>query len=202
MTNPGLNPFMLPSRWDQITIGGVTWNGKIEIRGAKRPYKWQSKDTRGAESWDDTYQGLFPKPFTVVFFLYTATQFASWITFSAQFNYYGNKAAPQPVSIYHPALLLIDINSVRVNDVGAVHQISDDHMYAAEVEFMQWQTAPQPGSKAANVTATPTSAKPRNFADLSPTDPRIAPLEAQVQAKQTQLSVTGAQSVPGGTPGG
>ena len=80
MTNPGLNPFMLPSRWDQIVIGGVTWNGKIEIRGAKRPYKWQPKDTRGAESWDDTYQGLFPKPFTVVFFLYTSVQFASWIT--------------------------------------------------------------------------------------------------------------------------
>jgi hypothetical protein len=182
---------MMPARWDQIIIGGTTWNGKIEIQGAKRPYKWQPKDTRGAESWDDTYQGLHPKPFTVVFYLYTSIQFASWIQFSAQFIYYGNKQAPQPVSIYHPSLLLIGISTVRVNDVGAVHQISDDHMYAAEVEFMQWQVAPQPGSKAANVTATPTAAKPRSYQNLSPSDPRIADREQQVRALQAKLLPTG-----------
>lgn len=196
MTSPGLNPFMMPSRWDQIIIGGTTWNGKIEIRGAKRPYKWQPKDTRGAESWDDTYQGLHPKPFTVVFYLYTSIQFASWIQFSAQFIYYGNKQAPQPVSIYHPSLLLIGISTVRVNDVGAVHQISDDHMYTAEVEFMQWQVAPQPGSKAANVTATPAKAKVRPTNPLAPSQD-IADIEEQIQAANGQLTSTGATSVPG-----
>lgn len=188
---PGLNPFMLPSRWDQITIGGQTWAGKIDIRGAERFYKWQPKDTRGAESWNDTYQGLKPKPFTIVFFVYTSSQGASWPAFSSQFVYFGNKNAPQPVTISHPSLFMLGITSVRVNKVGALHKISDDLMFAADVEFQQWQPAPQPGSAAANVTSTPTSAKARPTTPYSPSNPEIKNLEQQIESTQAALRSTG-----------
>jgi len=46
---PGLNPFVLPSRWDQITIRRQTWAGKIDIRGAERFYNGNRR-TRAVRS--------------------------------------------------------------------------------------------------------------------------------------------------------
>jgi len=192
-TQSGLNPFLLPSRWDQITINGTTWQGKIEIRAAKRHYKWQDKDTRGTESFSHTYQGLRPAPFTVVFYLYTSDQFASWPLFSSMFLYYGAKQQAQPFQISHPALTLVGITGVRVNSIVAPHQISDDHMFTAEVEMQQWDPEPAEGSAAANVTSTPT-AKVTPKASLVPGFQANPTIAQKLARKQAALNNTGGTS--------
>jgi len=72
-----------------------------------------------AESWNDTYQGLKPKPFTIVFFVYTSSQGASWPAFSSQFVYFGNKKAPQPVTISHPSLFMLESHPLGSIRLGA-----------------------------------------------------------------------------------
>jgi hypothetical protein len=174
------SPFALPEVWDALTVGGEVWTGKIEIKGAKRAYKWDIKDGMGQQGALETYRGQTPTPFTITFYIWTDAQYAKWLTFAKLFMYNGFKFRPNPVTIYHPMLDSINIGQVIVEDIGAVEKVSDDLMFSVTVSLREF-VRPLPVSP-----VTPDAASNGDPND-DRTDPRVKKLQAANGAKQTRL---------------
>lgn len=134
------SPFTEPKVWDQITVGGKLWgpNRKVEIKSAKRAYKWDVKDGMGQQGALETYRGQTPPPFQIVFYLWTNDQYNEWQTFQRLFKYDGVKFQPTPVSIYHPMLDQLGIYQIICEDIGAPEKISDDLMFTVTVSVREF----------------------------------------------------------------
>lgn len=186
------SPISFPQNWDQISVRGTVWQGKIEIRGARRRYKWDTKNAPGAAGATDTFRGTKPEPFEIIFYLWTDAHFAFWPTFSSLFLYQSLKGEVLPVSIYHPSLAMIGLTVVRTEDVGAVVKVNDELLFSSTVRVHEF--APPPP---VNVTTTPTGASHVN----PPSLPGFTPSPA-VQSAQAALGAARAQAGALGLPGG
>src|SRR5580704_12805562 len=176
-----LSPISYPVNWDQISVRGVVWAGKIEIKGAKRLYKWDTKNAPGAAGATDTFRGTKPEPFDLIFYLWTDAHFSQWPTFSQLFLYQSTKGVVLPVSIYHPSLAMVGITVVRTEYVGAVEKVNDELLFSATVRVHEF--APPPPI---NTTTTPTGASVVNPPTLpgTPPNPAIVALEARIESLQ------------------
>lgn len=177
------SPFALPTVWDGITVAGQRWgNGdrKVEIRGAKRAYKWDVKDGMGQQGALETYRGQTPPPFTIDFYLWTDEHYTDWLSYQKLFMYNAVKFQPTPVSIFHPMLDVLGIYQILCEDIGAVEKVSDDLMFRVTVSVREF-FRPLPVS-----AVTPDAASNGDPADDF-TDPRVKALQAQNGAKQTAL---------------
>jgi hypothetical protein len=172
------SPFDYPTTWNQITVSGQVWTGKIDVKRASRKYWWDNKTPPGQEGQNQTYRGRKFPPFTLTFYFWDTAGFNAWMLFSQLFLFDGTKAAPQPFDIYHPALAAVWISQVQCEELRAPEKLSDDGMYAAEVELVEFKPPP-----ALNVTATPAGAANTNASAPGPTpDPALDALMAEEAA--------------------
>jgi hypothetical protein len=174
------SPFALPEVWDAVTVAGKVWTGKVEIKGAKRAYKWDIKDGMGLQGALETYRGQTPTPFTITFYIWTDAMYAAWLDFVKLFQYNGVKFQPKPVSIYHPQLDTLGIGQILCEDIGAVEKVSDDLMFSVTVSLREF-FRPLPVSP-----VTPDAASNGDPND-DRTDPRVKKLQAANGAKQQSL---------------
>lgn len=174
------SPFDLPAVWDQITVGGRVWgpNRKVEIKGAKRAYKWDVKDGMGQQGALETYRGQTPPPFSIVFYLLTSQDYTDWLSFQKLFRYDGVKFAPTPVSVFHPMLDALGIYQIICEDIGAVTKASDDLLFTVEVNVREF-FRPLPVS-----AVTPDAALNADPND-NDVDPRVRARQARNATAQT-----------------
>ena len=185
--------------WDLLTVAGVEWGRsaatpfgrKFEIKGAKRAYKWQIRDGIGLQGSPQTYLGwLAPHTFTITFYMFTNDEYVQWLSFQQMFMYDAsrnptntslgigagsiNKGAPglgypQAVSIYHPALSILNIAAVLTEDIGAVEKQSDDKVYTVSVTLREFRNpipiVPDTADATSNVDPTNRNLDPRAAAD-------------------------------------
>jgi hypothetical protein len=120
------SPFKFPILWDSLSLGGgaFTWRGKLEIRGAKRWYKWQQKNAPGKKGADQTFRARWPQPFQIRLFVWTHDDWGPLLELLDWFNYDATKLGPtgtdvKPIDIYHPQLSIVDISQVVCDWVQA-----------------------------------------------------------------------------------
>ena len=90
--NQYASPISNPVAWDSIVVQGTTWTGKVDVKGAKRSYRWQYKEPPGADGEFGTFRGKKGRSFTLVFYLWTDVHFLNWAIFEQNFFYSGAKA--------------------------------------------------------------------------------------------------------------
>jgi hypothetical protein len=190
------DPFNFPALWDTIYINGMPWGGqlgsgaldpsypmfaKIRIEGATRFYKVDQKDGQGLDGATQTFRGVKPKPFKLIFSWYTAAQHTYWALFSYQFIYTGSKVVgiPPVFSVSHPALALLYISAILIDEVGQVEINEDTKLARAVVTARQFYPPPPVAA-----TATPTSAPP------APAPPGSASTVTAEQALLQALLIT------------
>lgn len=188
------SPFADPKSWDQVTVGGLAWYGKFEIKRARRKYKWDVKDSSGVEGATQTYRGKRPEAFGITFSIWTDLMWTSWKVFSLAFQYSGIKGLVIPVDIVHPGLNATGISQIVCDDLGTLEKVSDDLMFAVTVSVREYfpplplnATNTPPGAASTNPITTP---------GLVP-NPAIAALEAKIASLQAQAAKLG---TPGGLP--
>lgn len=174
------SPFALPEVWDAVTVAGQVWHGKIEIKGARRAYKWDIKDGMGQQGALETYRGQTPTPFTITFYIWEDAQYTAWLSFVKLFQYNAVKTQPKPVAIYHPMLDTLGIGQILCEDIGAVEKVSEDLMFSVTVSLREF-FRPLPVSP-----VTPDAASNGDPND-DRTDPRVKKLQAANGAKQQAL---------------
>jgi hypothetical protein len=140
--------------WDSIVVGGVVWLGKVEIHGAKRFYKWDTKPTPGGEGWSDAYIGTRPKPFHIRFYIWSDSMYAYFVNMILPiFQNSGVKSLVKAFTVNHPSLQNLNINALVTDYIGAIEKVSDDMMFMCEIEVHEHQL-PVP----LDVTTTPLAA--------------------------------------------
>jgi hypothetical protein len=181
----GTSPFVDAKSWDTISISGVSWYGKFEIRRAKRLYKWQVKDASGVEGATQTYRGKRPEPFTIKFYIWTDLMWTNWRGFSQFFQYSGIKGLVTPVDVVHPSLNATGISQIVCDNLGTLERESDDQMWAVDVFVREYfpplllnATSTPPGAAATSAT-TAVGVVP---------SPAIAAKEAQIAALLAQAA--------------
>jgi hypothetical protein len=208
MVQAVLSPFLSPQSWDSITVGGLTWGspngiaapegfldgyaiqgGSIEIDGAELFYSWDPKHGKGQEGHTPTFQGNKPKPFRLIFKMWTDAQFFAWQVYQLAFQYDGTKLGvpPTPVSIQHPALALLNISAIYCNSIGEVKKTGDQLMFASTVTVTQYLPPPP-----LNVASTPVGAitiQPINIVGKAP-NPALSALVQQRDALLAQAAAS------------
>jgi hypothetical protein len=190
--SPYASPISNPASWDSIVVQGTTWTGKVDVKRATRAYRWQNKEPPGADGEFSTFRGKKGKTFGLEFYLWTDTHFANWAVFQTNFYYQGAKAGVvNPISVQHPALAYIGINTVIVEDIGSPEKVSDDLMFKVVVTVREFMP-PLPVS----VTKTPTGpAATVNPTPGTPPNPVIQSLETELNGLRT---TAGNMNLPGG----
>ena len=204
------DPFSFAGAWDQITINGLTWGGplgsgvlspsfpmypKIRVEGATRFYKVDQKDGQGLDGATQTYRGVKPKPFKLRFIWYTSAQHIWWATYSQMFIYTGSKVVgiPPVFDVSYPALQLLAISAILIDEVGQVDVNEDTKLAQAVVVCRQFYPPPP-----VPATKTPVAAPPVPSVGAGATG--ISPLAAENIATQAQISAVSAQLAAGGVP--
>ena len=187
MTQGIPSPFADPVSWMTIVVSGQTvgpadGSGFVKIKKASRPYKWQKKDAAGQDGETKTYRGKKPKDFDLEFYLWTDKHFAVWQTLStASFVYDASKTTVDPTDVYHPALAMVGISQITVDDLGSPEQQGDRLLWIATVRVSEFLPP-----IAANVTQTPAGAATGNDAapGAQPVPADIAAAQADIAAQQ------------------
>lgn len=200
MTSP--DPYTFPQAWDTIRINGIYWGGphglgaKIKIVGATRFYKIQQKDGQGLDGATQTFRGFKPKPFKLEFSWWTATQHAGWAFFSQIFIFDASKSiGPPPVfDISHPALSLLNISAILVEEVGAVDVDENTKLSKAIVTVRQFNPPPPTSASITPIAAPPA---PPPITGVVPQTAEQLALQAQIEIARTAANVGVAVSLPG-----
>jgi hypothetical protein len=191
MTSP--DPYNFPQAWDTIQINNVLWGGpfglggKIKIIGATRFYKVDQKDGQGLDGATQTFRGVKPKPFKLEFSWWTAEQHAQWAFMSNQFIFTASKAnGPPPVfDVSHPALSLLGISAILVDEVGAVDVDENTKLSKAIVTVRQFYPPPP-----TSASTTPLAAPPIPPPTPPPTPTGVVPITSEQVLLQAQIAVT------------
>ena len=184
--DPGVIPSPLkdPHAWSSITVSGTTigpadGSGKIVLKRAGRPYKWQVKDAKGQDGGVSTYQGKRPPEWEIEFHMWTDTQFHRWQSLSQTwFLYDAGKTSVDPVDVYHPGLAMVGISQILVDDLGVPEQQGDRKYWIASVKVHEYFP---PVAK--DVTTSPTTsaaAPPAAATPGTPPDPELDALQAKI----------------------
>jgi hypothetical protein len=176
-----------------VLDGFATQGGSIEIEGAERFYSWDPKHGKGQDGHTPTFQGNKPKPFRLIFKMWTDAQFFSWQVFQLAFQY--DKTAlldpPKPVSIVHPSLTLLGISAIYCNSIGQVRKVSDQLMFQSIVTVTQYLPPPP-----RNVASTPVGAITLNPINISGKAPNPAIAEKLKQIAALKATAAGAATSP------
>jgi hypothetical protein len=181
--SPTLNPIDNSNLWMYFTLRGIPSPGTIPIngiKGFKRETGWDKKAGKGTQGATLTLKTLPPVEGTITLQLITPTDFNNWDIFvSKVLAIAPAKQKASGLAIYHPQFASIGLVSVVVADyTGPEYQ--GKGKYYATIKLIEWQ-APPPVSIVATVGQTfpdlPDS-------DVSPPNPEIAALQAQIATLQ------------------
>ena len=176
-----LNPIDDPQAWDSVIIAGRQSPGLAQIGEVSREYEWDVKVGKGAFGSTTTFTGRVPAKFSVTFTLWTQQHFSAWEDFVERLKYNPAKikinpetlwvSGVSPVDIFHPTLVLIDVNAVVIQKINSlVHK--GRGVYTASIDFLEYYPPPR-----LSVVATPAGSTPID--GLSPT-PRQQALIDQI----------------------
>ena len=178
------DPWSDPTSWDTIWISGVPWGGpytvggKITVRGASRFFKWDPKEAKGQDGTNPTYLGTRPKPFKLIFQMWTSAQWDYWNNSVLPFFYYSGvigKVWPLPLS--HPATSICNISNIITEDIGQP-EVDDDTKLLTQVIVVREYLPAAVG----NASVTPVGPNPA----VGPPKPGRVPSPA-VQAAQGEV---------------
>lgn len=205
MASSGSSPWANPSGWDTIWIGGVYYGpgfgpgGRVRVKGAHRSYRLDKKQPKGQDGWVVTYRGKEGRPFDITFWMLNDEQYDYFTQNVLQALFYGagldidspnvlsslsgtqanslNPNGIQALGVYHPSLAAIQINSIEVEDIGAIEPSSHEptgtpEWYTCTVRVSEYLPPPPQ-----NTTATPTGNKSVD----QPTTPGQVPSTAAQQ---------------------
>ena len=193
MATGNLNPLVLyfaplsapPSIYDVVTIQGQVCPGTVTLSGFKRKWNWDKKQGKGSQGTTPTQVGKPAVTGDLTFWLWSGDHFAAWETFRPLFLYDATRASVQAVSVFHPALSDLGINSLVCESLSPILHVGNN-LYSCVAEMAEFIPPP----KAAAVS-TPTTSKTGQGAGTgaqtppAPTDPqqvKIAQLYAQLVA--------------------
>jgi len=164
-----VSPLGDPSNYDIITIAGITTtteaNGKVEVTGAERKFKWDVKASSGSQGQTITYRGWdLAKP-KIKFSFWTDEQIrAFYESIQAPIYYDAEKEAPKPWDVYHPKLFASQIYWLVTDSIGDLID-EGGQLWTITVETLEYRQA-----KAKNATSTPqTSNSNQNGKATKPT---------------------------------
>jgi hypothetical protein len=161
------------------TVGPADGSGFCKVKKASRPYKWQKKDAPGVDGETKTYRGKKPKDFDLEFYLWTDRHFVVWQQLAtASFIYDASKTTVDPTDVYHPALAMVGITQITVDDLGSPEQQGDRLLWIATVRVCEFLPP-----IAANVTQTPAG----GYTSSSSTTPGAQPVPADIAAAQAAI---------------
>lgn len=147
------NPLVNPGALDVFVAAGVANQGVARLLDSDgRPYKWDTKDTAGAEGATQTYRGWKLGQFKVRFEFWTADQIEHFFsTYVPQLRYDATKQAPNPIAVGHPIVNASDVNAAIVQRIGPLVDLGQQ-LWSVTVEFEEYRPP-----KKKNVTTTPSS---------------------------------------------
>lgn len=190
------SPLVDPIAWSSITVAGITvgiadGSGMVKVRRCARPYKWQKKDAAGQDGETKTYRGKKPPDFEIEFHLWTDKHFQSFQALAtAAFLYDVTKiGTANPVDIYHPALAIVGITQITVDEFGAPEQQGDRLLWIATIKVCEFLPP-----IAQNATATPAGAGPGATPPGTPPATTDDALQQQIAQAQQDLSDEGSAS--------
>jgi hypothetical protein len=178
------NPLRNPTAFDFIVVAGVKSPGIFELNGGERPYKWDVKDTAGAQGATITYRGWnLSTGIKGKFKFWTADQIDEFVdNFLPLLKYDATKKNPSPIQISYPALLLNDIRNVVTDSIGPLVDLGAQ-LWSVEVTWIEYAPAAKK-----NATTTPTSTT-----GSSPSKASQKPTALDEQDKQIQQLLIEAQ---------
>jgi hypothetical protein len=196
------DPFNNAQAWDQIQIGGMVWGGpaglfgKIRIQGASRFYKIDAKKGKGLNGATQTYQGQHPKKFKLIFSWWTPSQHDYWTRFQLLFLFDATKLGSLPPvwPIYHPALQLLGITAICVEDVGAVEVDEVTKLASASLTVEQF-VPPPPLNATTTPKAVPPNTPPPTLGSRAPTASEAAVI-AQINQTKAAIAASNANAIP------
>lgn len=189
------NPLLTPGDYDVISVAGVSSPGVVEVTGAERPYKWDTKEAAGAQGATITYRGWdLAKP-KLKFRFWRADQISEFYqSFVPLLQYDASKTSPKPVDCYHPALVASNIKSVVVTNLGQLTH-EGAQLYSVTVDLLEYRPAPK-----VNATSTPKSAAPNNTNKSSgATGPQHSPAEDALDKAIADARAQAARPLPSNT---
>jgi hypothetical protein len=150
-----VTPLEDPASYDRMVLGDITTPGICElVGGGERPYKWDQKETAGAQGVTTTYRGWRPSDgIRFKFKLWTAALIQAFFR-----DVYpviaidGEKQEPKPYSVYYPTLFANDIFWLITDKIGPLTD-EGKQLWTVTVEFKEFRQA-----KPKNVTTTPDTA--------------------------------------------
>lgn len=173
-----INPIRNPEAWDKIEIGQTESPGSCKLSGFKRANEWDLKKGKGTVGATATYVGKPPAKGTVTFYLWTEDHFNQWDAFRPLLKYDPTKKVVQAVDIWHPSLADIDVNSVIVEDIGAIEH-EGKQLYSIVVTFIEYFPAPKKSA-----VGTPTT----SAAGVGVNGAASADADLVADAKQAQIA--------------
>ena len=185
-----------PAAWDTITVGGATWFGKFDIRGAERSYKLDAKHALGVNGVTTTMQGNKPKDFHLIFYLWAHSQWAPFLAFLQAFFYDTTKTTIVPNEISTPLLDVLGISAILTRSVGIS---KPDHEGVVAVDITVQEYCP-PVLVSATQTPSGPATSPTNTPGTTP-DPVQDYIQAQIGAQYAlnwsqQNGVAGPPALP------
>ncbi len=187
------SPLVDPNAWSSITIAGVTvgpkdGSGKIVLKRAGRPYKWQIKDASGQEGGTSTYRGKKPPEWEIEFHLWTDRHFTVWQQLSlGNFVYDASKTSVDPVDVYHPGLAMVGISQLLVDHLSVPEQQGDRKLWIATLKVHEYFPP-----IATNVTQSPSGSAGTNpNPPGEPPDTGLAAAQAYVASGEAQAIQSG-----------
>lgn len=166
------NPIENPEVYNVIVVAGVISPGAMILSGGGRPYKWDIKDTAGAQGSTITYRGWkLGDDIECKFQFWQDQQIADFYSgFVPLLQYDATKQNPKPVQVYHPVLSVNDIYSVVVTEIGPLTN-EGKGLWTVTVKMTEYRPP-----KKQNVTTTPDAAA---TTDDPETDPPVQDLQDQ-----------------------
>lgn len=169
--------------WDVLVLDGTPLPGKATVH-ARAGRKIDVRESPAANGSGLSYLGYQPASIDVTLVLWTdeqLDQFAKWLP-AVQPR--ASQGAPRAVSVYHPALQLLGIESVFVQEIGAP-ELDDDGRATVQMRFIERRPL---GTKNAEVKQV----EPRSRESVFPVTPDVVvPVEIE-----RQQSIEGGISEP------
>jgi len=129
------NPFDEPI--DYALILGKKTPGKLTIEGAGRVLKWDERAGYGYTGAWLFFKGAGLSHFTLKIDIWTPEQWNEWLEFKGILKP-PNRARPRALDIWHPALELVDIKSIVVEE-EPIAKKSDTGLYTIDIKVSQFR---------------------------------------------------------------
>ncbi len=158
------NPITDDELYQSVVLGGVRSPGKVTLSGHDRVVKWDVKDGNGQSGASTTLKNIPLIEFTATFYLADQEDFDAWPAFHDVIDSTVNGPKPKALDIYHPDLVVQNINSVTKGSVGGVVHDGKGGQTIA-VKFQEYKPPkPKGGSPNGSGTKKPKAAPDPNAA--------------------------------------